>query len=314
MKAVVLEVRDGVAAVLREDGRIEKISRTCNVGETIEISEAASVVKPRNKKTVKVVIGAVAAAAAVAITVGSAGAYNFYNNVAYAYVSLDSDASLEYVLNRVNKVIDVNAINDDAKEIAEAVKAENVKGKSLTGALELTGEVMKEKGYLSEDDNYVLIGITSPDDDTFTKLEAQANESFKEEDGKNVTLEIERVDEESRKKASDLGISGGRFEEIRKVEAKDQADDGGAEPDREVVDKYDNHSIKDLMEAGRRPEENAPGGEDKEPDADDKRQEPAADDKMQEPAQDNGRGEPAPDNNREQQAPAGGENPDRKNF
>ena len=37
MKAVVLEIQDGVAAVLTEDGTVEKVRRECMVGETIEL-------------------------------------------------------------------------------------------------------------------------------------------------------------------------------------------------------------------------------------------------------------------------------------
>ena len=45
MKAVVLEVRDGYAAVLREDGVVEKLRRSCEVGETIELEEQSPIVR-----------------------------------------------------------------------------------------------------------------------------------------------------------------------------------------------------------------------------------------------------------------------------
>ena len=37
MKAVVLEIRNGTAAVLREDGIVEKFRKSCEVGQTIEL-------------------------------------------------------------------------------------------------------------------------------------------------------------------------------------------------------------------------------------------------------------------------------------
>ena len=53
MKAVVLEIQDGVAAVLTEDGTVEKVRRECMVGETIDLG-AAQAARPAAAPRAKV--------------------------------------------------------------------------------------------------------------------------------------------------------------------------------------------------------------------------------------------------------------------
>ena len=116
MKAVVLETHGGFAAVLRDDGVVEKIRRSCQVGETVELEERKVVAFPKR-------IGrwSVAAAAAL-ILLTSGGLYGYNNAYAYSYVTLDINPSIEYVLNRKNEILRVTALNDDAQAIVESVK------------------------------------------------------------------------------------------------------------------------------------------------------------------------------------------------
>ena len=47
MKAVVLEIRDGEAAILREDGVVVRVRRQCEVGDTIELAEEKKILSWR---------------------------------------------------------------------------------------------------------------------------------------------------------------------------------------------------------------------------------------------------------------------------
>ena len=119
MKGIVLEIRNRTAAVLREDGVIVKTRQKCAVGDTIELS--AEKIRFPSVRSVA------AAAAAVIVIGGGSGIYTYENVMACSYVSLDINPSLELVLNRQNRVIKVNACDDEAESVVEAIKEQNIK-------------------------------------------------------------------------------------------------------------------------------------------------------------------------------------------
>ena len=57
MKAIVLEVRNGVAAVLREDGVIVKTRQKCAVGDTIDVTFMRNERGEYTEHTVSVTLG-----------------------------------------------------------------------------------------------------------------------------------------------------------------------------------------------------------------------------------------------------------------
>ena len=71
MKAVVVKVRKGEAAVLREDGTVEVIRRDCRAGETIELAEKVTAFLPKRQRRVRR-LAAAAAAAVRALGIGGA--------------------------------------------------------------------------------------------------------------------------------------------------------------------------------------------------------------------------------------------------
>ena len=118
MKAVIVGVQGRYAAALSEDGRITRIrNQGYSLGQQID-QKALREISPLKKAAG----WAAAAAAAIAVCVGG-GAYLYYSP--YAYVSLDVNPSVEYVLNRFDRVIGVYAINDDASRILEGVQLTN---------------------------------------------------------------------------------------------------------------------------------------------------------------------------------------------
>ena len=129
MKALVLEKRGELAAVLREDGTYTTTKQPCSVGETVELN-AEIVTLPRRRKTwVRTVV---AAALALALLTGS---YSFLADSAYAYVSLDAgETSVEVSVNRLGRVISARALNEGSEEIAQALTPE-LRGRRLEDAL-----------------------------------------------------------------------------------------------------------------------------------------------------------------------------------
>ncbi len=102
------------------------------------------------------------AAAALLLLLGGAGGYGHYQNnyVACAFVGLDVNPSLEFSVSRSERIIDVQALNDDAKAVLDAVET---KGRPLDDALDDVVGVLMAQGYLREEANAVLVTIQQPD-------------------------------------------------------------------------------------------------------------------------------------------------------
>ena len=116
MKGIVLEKRNGFAAVLREDGLVVKARVQAGVGETVELNDAAA--PKRGRPALRIVRTAVAAVLALAIT---GGAYGYTNVAAASYVTLDTEeTSVELSINRMGRVVGVRALDEGSEELARA--------------------------------------------------------------------------------------------------------------------------------------------------------------------------------------------------
>ena len=151
MKAVVLHVEGAESVVLGDDGVVRNIKGRHDVGETIELGKLVSFPG-------RVVRSVAAAAAAVVLLVagGAVGYRQFFQECSYA--SLDVNPSIEYVLNRQNRILRVNALNEDAAPIVERL------GRSgdLVDAIGRTTELLYEEHYLGEGtDNFLLVSVAS---------------------------------------------------------------------------------------------------------------------------------------------------------
>ena len=127
MKAVVVAIRGGFAAVLSDDGRIVKVkNRNYSLGQITERKDAV-------KKRFRFVT--VAAAAAILVC-GAAGAGVYAYCTPYSYVSLDADPSVEYCLNRFDRVLRITGINDSGKKIAGELQAEGLNNEKIEDAVD----------------------------------------------------------------------------------------------------------------------------------------------------------------------------------
>ena len=262
MKAVVLEIRKKEAAVLVQDGQIIKIRRLdLQPGDTIEISEADLQKNRTSHFYGKMTRYATAAALALAI-LGGGGTHMYNTAFACSYVSLDINPSIEYVLNRQDQILDVLAVNDDAKEIVAELKELGIKKDSLSEALEKTTEILESSGYITENTDYIIVNVASDDKKRSKALKKEANKVFDDinkenEDNVHLTLTDSSIDQ--RKKAKELGISTGKYEEIREINKNESDDkksgsDKGAAVTLDDVKKYSDYKIKDLLkEAGELP-------------------------------------------------------------
>ena len=221
MKAVVLEVRDGFAAVLREDGTVEKLRRDCRVGETIDLEERSGVTRISRRPG-----RWVAAAAAALVVLSSVGGWGYNNAYAYSYVTLDAKPSIEYVLNRRNRIIGVTGLNEDGAALAETLSG--LKNESLTAAMAAATDILYEQDYLGEEaENCLLINVSSRGESQQAALTEEIDAYFAaltEEDAPEVY--VTSASREDARRARELGVSTGKY-----VVARQIAEQTGGDPD-----------------------------------------------------------------------------------
>ena len=284
MKGVVLEIRDGEAAVLLEDKTVRRIRCDCEVGDTVEIEEKGRITQFPKRAT------RWAAAAVAAVVLVSGGSYGYNNAYAYSYVTLDANPSIEYVLNRKNEVLSVSALNEDAVSIVEELNADNVRGMALTELLEETTELLYRDSYLdAENEDCLLISVTSRGDRQRENLNAEIDE-FSERESSAVYVTNATIGEE--RSARSLGMSTGRYklmEDTLAAEGGSAAEDPrsfGEAPVAELLERS-GHGPAPAMGAESRPEPDTSGTEGQEPQSPDRnetRPEPQANGPVDAPA------------------------------
>ena len=119
MKSVVLEIKGKFAAVLSDDGSIKKVkNRNYAVGQEIWSIQKEEDLKMKNLPITKKIA---LCASCAAIMLFGTGAGVWVYAAPYSYVSLDVNPSIEYTLNRLDRVIKVKAVNDDGQAILDEV-------------------------------------------------------------------------------------------------------------------------------------------------------------------------------------------------
>lgn len=202
MKAIILERRGDEAAVLCEDGTFLNRRVGGAVGETVELS-AETVAFPTRKKN-RWLQSAVAAALVLAVT-GSTVGYT----TASAYVSLDvEESSIELTVNHFGRVIAVNAVSEDAAELAESLSRE-VRHRSAADAIERTVEHLRDEGRLDDEDATVIAGVTS--DNAKRKAELKELVECSVERGGGATAYVSEASRAEREQAREQHVSAGRF-------------------------------------------------------------------------------------------------------
>lgn len=182
MKAIVLETRDGTAAVLRDDGVVLKVRGTYQVGETIELPDP----KPAWYARPQMRMAFTAAVIVLAILIG--GLYNYTTVEAASYVTVEGDVGMEFVLNRRNQIISINASDESGEELKEKLEQAHVIGSTLSRAVELTNEFHYETLQNKEPDgadHALTYTVSSRDPSLEEKLNRELEEVRQEPEGMN---------------------------------------------------------------------------------------------------------------------------------
>ena len=142
--------------------------------------------------------------------------YNYSFNAEYERVYLDLNPSVEFVVNKYDKVIDYNFLNNDAQELYSdvAIKKENIED-----LIEVFVEKAQEQGYFSEEENEITLSIYSEKNDTesrLLKLQEKLNSCITK-NNINCKVVSGRVTKEYRDEAQALNISPAKYALIQKI-------------------------------------------------------------------------------------------------
>ncbi len=223
MKAVVMEGKKKICVVLCEDGTFRKIRGAYKVGDTIEVKASDFITEESNIANLKRCLPILSGVAAAAVLVTSIGYYE--TAVACSYVTLDATPSIEYTLNRLDKVIKVEALNEEAEPIIETLTHQGVKYNSIGDAIDMTVEVLRANDYLGDENNEIIIDVVSESDGRQEKLSKQVEKSLAGSDS-SLSLSVLKSDKEDRASAKGSGISTGQFKAIKEGKIKENAPSG----------------------------------------------------------------------------------------
>lgn len=216
MHAIVMEKKKRICAVLCDDGCFRKIAGDFDIGQEISVitdSPTTCHVKGQKSRSQSMYKLFLPYAAAALIIITASLSYMYETALAYSYVTVDVNPSIEYTLNRLNKVINVTALNEDAASIVDTLN-DSLKNKSLYEALTETVSLLQEKNYLLDDDASILIDVVPGSERSYSDLSDDISETFEDT---NINLCLLESDMDSRQEAIDSDMSTGRLEAMKQI-------------------------------------------------------------------------------------------------
>lgn len=235
MKAVILDTDKNEATVMTEGGDIIGIK---NNG--YEIGQEIILRRRKKRASINRITGIVAAAAAALVITGGIGGYAYYTP--YGTVSLDVNPSIEYTINRFDRVLEVNGINDDGEDILSGLDTKKLINTNIEAAIEDTIEQIDAEGYFSDEDgNYVVLAASTKEeahtDTLLTSLEGNVKQR------QNVEPIAFKVTDAEITEAHSQGISPGKKMMVDRLDGVSSEEIDRSEWNRrsvrDIVNEYD---------------------------------------------------------------------------
>ncbi|MBF8983292.1 anti-sigma factor domain-containing protein [Lutibacter sp. B2] len=144
-----------------------------------------------------------------------------YVSNAVAIVSLDINPSIEFEVDKRNKVINVIPINKEAKELMDR----ELVGYNIEKAIAIIIYNAKEKDYITETRNSIIIGVAITKDETHIdakKIEMDIKNQLKEDPKlKDLNLIYAESSKKNLVEAKKEHVSIGKYEVYKKLKEKD---------------------------------------------------------------------------------------------
>ena len=231
MKAVVLEITEKEATVMTHDGDIIGVrNRDYEIGQEITLKKDPATLSARIYKIVPM---AITVAATVLLL---AGVRLYY--IPYGTVSLDINPSIEYTINRFDRVLTVKGVNDDGSDILSGLDTDSLINKNIEDALDTTIDRIEADGYISdEDENYVVVSANTRADDHTDRLLEKLDKKVNMHN--NMEAMSFKITDDELSEAHKEGISGGKKKMVDTLE-----DTSGISIDR---NEWKNKSVREIV-------------------------------------------------------------------
>lgn len=209
MKAVIVECSNGAAVALCDDGTFRKLkNRGYSIGQELFIQQKQT----PNRMVQKLSI--CASLALVLLSFAGIGSHSYVEP--YSYVSLDINPSIEYALNRYDKVISVSGINTEGQQIVSSIESD-IKNQNITTALGVTiGQLEKDHYINQEEYNHVIVSVYSSNDTKTQSITSRVN-TLSAEKSNICSIDTIPVSKEVKDDADSLGITPGKLTLIHAV-------------------------------------------------------------------------------------------------
>ncbi len=209
MKAVIVECSNGAAVALCDDGTFRKLkNKGYFIGQELLIKHKPSA----NRMVQKLSI--CASLALVLLSFAGIGSHSLKEP--YSYVSLDINPSIEYALNRYDKVISVSGINHEGQQVVSSIESD-IKNQNITTALGVTiGQLEKDHYIIQEAYNHVIVSVYSANNTKAQSIASRVN-TFSAEKSSICAIDTIPVSKEVKDDADSLGITPGKLALIHAV-------------------------------------------------------------------------------------------------
>lgn len=235
MKAVILDTDKNEATVMTDGGDIIGIR---NNG--YEIGQEIILHRRKKRASINRITGIVAAAAAALVITGGIGGYAYYTP--YGTVSLDVNPSIEYTINRFDRVLDVTGINNDGDDILFGLDTKSLINRNIETAIEDTIEQIDAEGYFSDEDgNYVVLTANTKEEAHTDTLLSNLDNNVKQRE--NLEPISFKVSDDEITEAHSQGISPGKKMMVDRLEGvsgeKIDRSEWNRRSVRDIVNEYD---------------------------------------------------------------------------
>ena len=231
LKGIVVEKGNGYSVLLLSDGTFRNVedNDSYELGSVIHIKDTIR----HSSRYLNKAVSMVAAVFLVAFL--SLGVFAWVTPV--QYISIDINPSLELKVNYLDRIINVQSLNDDGKELIRNISVKSLHYES--GVNEVI-EKAKDLGYL-EDKRDVLISISSSDIKRNEKVERNIKGKLDEE------VTVLTFNAEEHRISVEEGLSPGKSDIIEKVIESDtqlSKEELAAVPVKDLMEKIKENSSK----------------------------------------------------------------------
>jgi len=188
-----------------------------------------------NKKLVSIV-----SATAVLVMLMGTSLWACYSP--YSYVSVDGNPSIEYTVNRFDKIIDAKGLNDEGIAVLANLDLKNMNIKS---AVKETVQQIAEMDLFSPvEDNALVVTASSKDEAKAEELTQQLKDNAQlavDENAVNAEVSCNKIGYDRVKEANKLGVAPGKLNLVQKLAECSE------NPKTFVINDWLNKSVKDIM-------------------------------------------------------------------